>query len=172
MTTAPIRPMSQRDPAEPARLVNARRFLMGITTSNSADVLPLLAPDVVYTVPGHSPLAGVFHGRAQVEAHIRQLFNATSGTFDVLKTVDWMVGLTNVAVIQYAQAQAGGVTYRNYHLFVFETDPHDLLTNIWLFFEDPDEVDRLFAKVPRKQAEPTHHSPDKGDVGSPDSSTS
>jgi len=150
MTTTSTRPMPLSDSAEPARLVNARRFLMGITTSNSEDVLPLLAPDVTYTVSGHSPLAGVFHGPAEVNAHIRQLFSATSGTFDVLKTVDWLVGLTNVAVIQYAQAQAGGVIYRNHHLFVFETDRHDLLTNIWLFFQDPDDADRFLAKTPRE----------------------
>jgi ketosteroid isomerase-like protein len=150
MTTTPTRPTPLSDTAEPARLVNARLFLMGITTSNSADVLPLLAPDVVYTVSGHSPLAGVYHGPDQVDAHIRQLFSATSGTFDVLKTVDWLVGLTNVAVIQFAQAQAGGVIYRNRHMFVFQTDRHDLLTNIWLFFADPDDADRFLAKVPRE----------------------
>jgi ketosteroid isomerase-like protein len=142
--------MPLSDATEPARLVNARRFLMGITTSNSTDVFPLLAPEAVYTVAGHSQLAGVFHGPAQVDAHIRQLFSATSGTFEVLKTVDWLVGLTNVAVIQFAQAQAGGVIYRNHHMFVFETDRHDLLTNIWLYFEDPDDADRFLAKVPRE----------------------
>jgi len=41
------------------------------------------------------------------------------------------------------------VIYRSRHMFVFETDRHDLLTNIWLFFEDLDGVDRLLAKVPR-----------------------
>jgi ketosteroid isomerase-like protein len=51
--------------AEPARLVNARRFLMGITTDNSSDVLSLLSPDVVYTVPGQAPLAGVFRDRSE-----------------------------------------------------------------------------------------------------------
>jgi ketosteroid isomerase-like protein len=159
MTTVPTCPVPPSEAAEPARLVNARRFLMGITNGNSADVLPLLAPDVVYTVPGHSPLAGGFHGPTHTEAHIRQLFDATSGTFDVLKTVDWLVGLTNVAVIQFAQAQAGGVIYRNHHMFVFETDRHDLLTNIWLFFEDPDDVDRLFAKVPRNEADTSPSQP-------------
>ncbi len=148
MTTTPTRSRALSEAAEPPRLVNARRFVMGITNGNSADVLPLLAPDVVYTVPGHSQLAGVFHGPTQTDAHLRQLFNATSGTFDVLKTVDWLVGLNNVAVIQFGQAQAGGVIYRGHHMFVFETDRHDLLTNIWLFFEDLDGVDRLLAKVP------------------------
>jgi ketosteroid isomerase-like protein len=125
---------------------------MGITTDNSASVLRLLAPEVIYTVPGHSPLAGVFRGPAEVDAHIGRLFSATSGTFEVLQTVDWLVGQTNVAVIQFAQAQAGGVVYRNHHMFVFEADRHDLLTNIWLFFQDLDEIDRLFAQLPREQA--------------------
>jgi hypothetical protein len=112
-------------------------------------VVSLLSPDVIYTVSGHHPLAGTFHGPIEVDAHLRQLFSVTSGTFEVLKSIDWLVGLTNVAVIQFAQAQAGGVIYRGHHMFVFETDRHDLLTNIWLFFEDLDGVDRLLAKVPR-----------------------
>jgi ketosteroid isomerase-like protein len=146
-TTTPMTSMSES--AEPARLVNSRRFLMGITADDSGNIASLLSPEVVYTVSGHSPLAGVFQGPSEVDAHIGQLFSATSGTFEVLKTVDWLVGLTNVAVIQYAQAQAGGMIYRGHHMFVFETDRHDLLTNIWLFFEDPDGADRLLAKVPR-----------------------
>jgi hypothetical protein len=109
----------------------------------------LLSPDVDYSVSGRSPLAGMFHGPAQVIAHIRRLFSATSGTFEILKTVDWLVGLTNVAVIQLAQAQADGLIYRSHHMFVFETDRHDLLINIWLFFQDPDGADRLLANVPR-----------------------
>jgi hypothetical protein len=140
--------------AEPARLVNARRFLMGITSSDPAHVLPLLAPDVAYTVAGHSQLAGVIRGPAEVDAHLRQLFSVTSGTFQILKTVDCLVGLSNVAIIQFAQAQAGGMVYRHHHMFVFEVDRHDLLANIWLFFEDPDDADRLLAKVPRESAGP------------------
>jgi p-aminobenzoyl-glutamate transporter AbgT len=70
MTTASIPLVPLSDSTEPARLVTARRFLMGITSSNSTDVLLLLAPEVIYTVAGRSPLAGVFHGPAQVDAHI------------------------------------------------------------------------------------------------------
>jgi ketosteroid isomerase-like protein len=60
-------------------LVDARRFLMGITTNNSADLLSLMAPDVVYTVPGRGPLAGVYHGPSEVHDHIRRLFSLTPG---------------------------------------------------------------------------------------------
>jgi ketosteroid isomerase-like protein len=152
MTTTPERvmPLSEStESTEPARLVNARRFLMGITSDSSTDVLSLLAPDVVYTVSGHGPLAGVFHGPTEVDAHFGRLFRATSGTLDVLKSVDWLVGMTHVAAIQFVRAQANGVIYRSHQMFVFETDQRDLLTRIRLFFQDQDSADVFLAKVPR-----------------------
>jgi ketosteroid isomerase-like protein len=134
---------------EPARLVNVRRFLMGITANKSDDVLSLLAPDVVYTVSGHSPLAGVFHGPAEVHEHIDKLFRVTSG-LEILKWVDWLVGLTHVAAMQLAQAQGGGVVYRNHHLFLVETNQHDLLTDIRVLFEDQDGADEFFTRIARE----------------------
>lgn len=121
---------------------------MGITTDKSEDVLSLLSPDVVYTVPGHGSLAGVFRGPVEVSEHIGKLFRLTSGTFEILKWVDWLVGLTHVAALQFAQAQGGGVIYRNHHIFVIETDQNDLLTNIRIYFEDQDEGDTFFANLP------------------------
>jgi ketosteroid isomerase-like protein len=126
-----------------------RRFLMGIMANKSDEVLDLLGPDVVYTVPGHSPLAGVFHGPAEVHEHIDKLFRVTSG-LEILKWVDWLVGLTHVAAMQLAQAQGGGVVYRNHHLFVVETDQHDLLTDIRVLFEDQDGADDFFTRITRE----------------------
>jgi len=133
--------------AEPARLVNARRFLMGIATDHARDVLPLLSPDVVFTVPGQGPLAGVFRGPSEVYEHIDKLFSATSGTFEILKWVDWLVGLSHVAALQFAQAQGGGAIYRNHHMFVIETDANDLLTNIRVFFEDQTDASTFFGNL-------------------------
>jgi len=135
---------------EPAHFVNARRFLMGITTNNSADVLPLLSPDVVYTVSGHSPLAGSYHGPDEVHDHIRKLFRITAGAVEILKWVDWLVGLTHVAALQYAQAQGGGSIYRNSHMFVLESDQRGLITKIRLIFEDQDKADAFFASLPQE----------------------
>jgi len=123
---------------------------MGIMANKSDEVLDLLAPDVVYTVPGHSPLAGVFHGPAEVHKHIDKLFRVTSGRVEILKWVDWLVGLSHVAAMQLAQAQGGGVVYRNHHLFVVETDRHDLLTDIRVLFEDQDGADVFFTRITRE----------------------
>lgn len=118
---------------------------MGVTTGRSADVLPLLAPDVVHTVPGRSPLAGVFRGPAEVDEHLTGLFRATSGTLETLQWVDWMVGERHVAALQSVQAQARGIIYRNRHLYVIEAGEDDLLTSIRVYFEDQSQADAFFA---------------------------
>jgi ketosteroid isomerase-like protein len=132
---------------EPARLVNVRRFLMGIAADRSEDLLPLLAPDVVYTVPGNSSMSGVFRGPAQVHEHIDQLFRATTGTFEILKWVDWLLGLNHVAALQFAQAQGKGAVFRGHVVYVVETDRHDLLSNIRVFFEDQADADAFLGKL-------------------------
>jgi len=121
---------------------------MGITTDNSRAALSLLSPDVVFTVPGRGPLAGVFRGPSEVYEHIDRLFSTTSGTLETLKWVDWLVGLSHVAALQFAQAQDGGLIYRNHHMFVIETDQRDLLSNIRLFFQDQTGADTFFSNLP------------------------
>jgi ketosteroid isomerase-like protein len=125
---------------------------MGVSggADSSADVLPLLSPKVVYEVPGHSPMAGTFHGPEAVFEHIQKLFRVTSGTFQILKWVDFLVGLTHVAALQFAQAQGDGQVYRSHHVYVVETDQKDLLTDIRIFFEHQDEADSFFAGLSRE----------------------
>jgi ketosteroid isomerase-like protein len=120
---------------------------MGITTDNSRDVGSLLSPDVVLTVQGQGPLAGVFRGPEQVYEHIDKLFNATSGTFEVLKWVDWLLGLSHIAALQFAQAQGRGMIYRNHHMFLIETGDTDLLTQIQVFFENQIDANTFFANL-------------------------
>jgi ketosteroid isomerase-like protein len=136
--------------AEPARLVNVRQFLMGVTADGASDVLPLLSPKVVYTVPGHGPLAGVYRGPDEVAEHIRKLFRVTSGTFQILKWVDFLVGLSHVAAVQYAQAQGDGIVYRGHQVYLVETDQQDLVTRIQVFFEDQTVADTFFASLSRE----------------------
>jgi len=123
---------------------------MGITADRSADVVSLLSPTVVYTVPGHSPLAGVFRGPDEVSEHIAKLFRLTSGTFEILKWIDWLVGLTHIAALQFAQAQGDGMIYRGHHMWVVETDRNDLLTKIEMYFESQTEADAFFAGLARE----------------------
>ncbi len=120
---------------------------MALSTDHSADVLSLLAPEVVYTVPGHGPMAGVFRGPEQVQEHITDLFRLTSGTFEVLKWVDWLLGLSHVAALQFVQAQGDSLIFRAHVVYLVETDRDDLITSIRILFEDESDADTFFSTL-------------------------
>jgi ketosteroid isomerase-like protein len=109
------------------------------------EAVRLLSPNVVYMVPGNSQISGVFRGPDEVRRHIVKLIELSRGTFEVLKWMDWMVGETHISALQYAQAQGHGEIYRGHHLYLLESDPDDLLSNIKVFFENPEEADRFFS---------------------------
>jgi ketosteroid isomerase-like protein len=130
---------------EPQRLLNARRFFLSYSMKQLDEAVRLLSPNVTYTVPGNSQISGVFRGPDEVRHHIIKLIELSRGTFEVLKWMDWMVGETHISALQYAQAQSHGGIYRGHHLYLLESDPDDLLSNIKVFFEDQAAADRFFS---------------------------
>src|SRR5580698_34717 len=132
--------------AEPQRLINARRFFLSYSREHVGDAVQLLSPHVVYSVPGHSRLSGVFRGPDEVQRHIVKLIDFSRGTFEVLKWMDWMIGETHITALQYAQAQTTGRIYRGHHIYLLEFDPDDLLSVIRVFFEDQVAADQFFTE--------------------------
>lgn len=130
-------------PPEPQRLLNAQQFFTSYPAQLD-DTAPLLSPNVVYTVPGHHKLSGVFQGRDEVRRHIAKLVDYSNGTFEVLKWMDWMLGESHITALQYAQAQNAGSIYRGHHLYLLESDSDDRLSDIKVFFEDQPAADRFF----------------------------
>ena len=128
---------------EPQRLINARRFFLSYSREHVDEAVELLSPHVVYSVPGHNRLSGVFHGPDEVRRHIVKLIDFSRGTFEVLKWMDWMIGESHITALQYAQAQTHGRIYRGHHLYLLEFDPDDLLSVIKVFFEDQAAADRF-----------------------------
>ena len=129
---------------EPQRLINAKRFFLSYSREQVDDAIQLLSPHVVYSVPGHNPIAGVFHGPDEVRRHIVKLIDFSRGTFEVLKWIDWMIGETHIAALQYAQAQTPGRIYRGHHIYLLEFDPDDLLSVITVVFDDQAAADQFF----------------------------
>jgi ketosteroid isomerase-like protein len=129
---------------EPQRLVNARNFFLNYSLTDLDHAVPLLSPNVVYTVPGQHKLSGVYHGPDEVKRHIAELIDYSKGTFEVLKWMDWMVGETHIAALQYAHAQNAHRIYRGHHLYLVESDSDDLVSDIKIFFEDQAAAERFF----------------------------
>jgi ketosteroid isomerase-like protein len=130
--------------AEPQRLVIARRFLLSFSEGQITDASDLLSPLVTYVVPGRHKMSGTFHGREEVTRHIAALHELSGGTGETLKWIDWMVGETHIAALQYGQAQRGGSIYRGHHLYLLKSDESDLVLDIRIFFEDQEAADRFF----------------------------
>ena len=130
---------------EPQRLVNARQFFLNFSLTHLDDATRLLSPNIVCTVPGQSKLSGVFHGPDEVRRHLAVMVELSGGTFEILRWVDWMIGETHIAALQYAQAQREARIYRGHHLFLLESDSNDLLSDIKVFFEDQAAADRFFS---------------------------
>ena len=131
---------------EPQRLVNAQAVLSELFgTSTSTKRSSYCRPTSCTRFRGTIRLSGVFHGPDEVRRHIVKLIDFSRGTFEVLKWMDWMIGDTYIAVLQYAQAQTHGRIYRGHHLYLLEFDPNDLLSVIKVFFEDQAAADRFFA---------------------------
>ncbi len=133
------------NPPEPARLVNVRKFFQSLSDETLDDVDHLLAPGVTYTVPGRSSLSGVFRGPAEVKRHLAQLLALSAKTYDVLKWIDWMVGESHIAVLQSIQLQRESAIYRAHTLYLVQSDPDDLLSDIRVYFEDQQDADAFFA---------------------------
>ncbi len=119
---------------------------MSFSTDKVDDAIHLLSPDVTYSVPGRSALSGVCHGPEEVRRHLAMLLDFTKGTYDVLKWVDWMVGETHVAGLQYLQMQRKSVIFRGHQLFLVQTDHNDALSDIKVLFEDEEEASRFFSE--------------------------
>ena len=118
---------------------------MGYTTDKLDDVVRLLAPEVTYTVPGRNAISGVFHGRDEVKHHLASLLAFSSGTYDVLKWIDWMAGDSHVAALLSVQLQRNGVKFRGQLMYLVETDHNDALSDIRVLFEDEEDANRFFS---------------------------
>ncbi len=117
---------------------------MDLSANQLDDAVHLLAPDVTYTVPGRSVMSGVYHGPAEVRQHLARLYEFSKRTYEVLKWVDWMLGESHVAALQYAQVQGHSEVYRGHHLFLIESDRNDALSDIKVFFENQEGANRFF----------------------------
>jgi ketosteroid isomerase-like protein len=129
---------------EPSRLKNAQRFLMHVGHQDTEEAVALLAPAVVYQVPGNNPLSGRFVGRDDVQRHLAELFRSTRGTYDLIQWEDWMVGGEHISVLAYVQMQRDGRVLDAHFVSVLRFDTDDRICEINFFPDDLRKVDRFF----------------------------
>jgi len=125
---------------------NAELFRRGYAAFQSGDLeslRSLLAPDVVWNVPGRNRFAGIFRGVDDVLKLFMQQFQETNGTFrvevhDILANDDHAVALATVS----AERNGKSVSDRYTHVAHFKEGK---LTESWICDENLYAIDEFWA---------------------------
>jgi ketosteroid isomerase-like protein len=81
-------------------------------------VFKVLAEDISWHVPGRGPLAGDYHGHAEVLGFIQHFMELSDGTFAV-DVDDVMASGDRVVVLVTSTARAGGLTWMSPQVHVW-----------------------------------------------------
>lgn len=103
----------------------------------------LLADDVVFHVPGRGPLAGDYHGKAEVLRYLGQLSAMTQSTLR-FEPEAFLASDDRAAVILRAQGERGGQEMNDHGVHVFRID-NGKISERWSFPHDTYAVDAFFA---------------------------
>lgn len=123
----------------------AREFIRRMGRGDVNLLVDLTSERVRYTVRGHSPFAGAFRGREDVAAHLRRLYEATSGTLETLKLHDVLVGSEHVAALVTLGASGRGRVAHGRFVFLFAFDQDEAIDEIEVFFDDEGAMERYLS---------------------------
>jgi ketosteroid isomerase-like protein len=126
------------------RVVRAREFVRLIGRKQGDEALSLLAPNVTYLVPGHTPVSGLFTGPEAVAAHVSDVLALTEGSLEDVKWEDWMVGEHYVGLLVRVRVHFTGHVYDGRHLYLIRFDNQDRIDEVVVFFEDAEAMARAF----------------------------
>jgi len=137
------------DPNSLTRLARAQRFVAHLGHRDVDQSIALLAPNVIYRAIGTHSFSGLFTGRDEVAAHLRELAERTQGTMDALKWEDWMVGENHVAAFGTVRAEITGRRLTVQLLVLLRFDVNDMIAELHIFYEDERAVARFFDPIAR-----------------------
>lgn len=120
-----------------------RQFIRGDVSSAAT----LLHEKATYWVPGSHQPSGCFAGRDAVAGHLSAVLDLTNRTVNVLQWEDWMAGVTEVAGVVHLGVQRPGRAERFKAVFLLAVDEAGLITQMEMFFSDPDSAGRFFRRV-------------------------
>lgn len=105
----------------------------------------ILAPDIVWTVPGASSIAGTYRGLAEVFGYFRQRRDLAGGTFRMHRR-DILVGDTRrLAALTDGTATIAGQDHRWSTVGLYEVNDHDQIQACWLLALDQHQFDAIWS---------------------------
>ena len=105
----------------------------------------LLAPDIVWTVPGASPIAGTYRGIDDVFAYFERRRDLAAGTFRMHRR-DVLVGETgHVCALTDGTATVGGREHQWSTVGLYEITDDDRIRACWLLALDQPAFDAIWS---------------------------
>lgn len=105
----------------------------------------ILAADIVWSVPGASPIAGVYRGLDEVFAYFRRRRDRAGGTFRMHRH-DVLTGDTRrVAALTDGTATIAGRHHRWSTVGLYEISDRDQITACWLLALDQAAFDAIWS---------------------------
>jgi hypothetical protein len=104
----------------------------------------LLADDIIWTIPGASPIAGTYRGLAEVLGYFRRRRALAAGTFRIARR-DVLVGAGNrIAALNDGTATIGGIEHRWSTVGLYDIDAQRVAA-CWLLPLDAVAFDRIWS---------------------------
>ena len=112
---------------------------------SDAELRRLIAPDVVWTIPGASPIAGTYRGIEEVCAYFVRRRDLASGTFRMHRR-DVLVGESRrVCALTDGTATLGGREHRWSTAGLYEITEDDRIGACWLLALDQRAFDAVWS---------------------------
>lgn len=127
------------------RLERAQQFMADIGRSDVEGAAGLLSPTATYRVEGAHSLSGTFSA-GEVVDHLLAMVRRTSGTFDITKFDDWLIGQHFAGCVVQVTFHADGRRYSGHVFFLFRFDQTDRIDRVTVHFEDAEGISRFFGE--------------------------
>jgi ketosteroid isomerase-like protein len=102
-----------------------------------------LAPNAIYHIPGHNPLAGTYRGTDEIAELVRRRREVLQHRHHHSTFVSTSVSDEHVAIVHQFEAEIDGqpITWRGTSVYFFEDNR---IVTCWLFVDDIDAFDRFW----------------------------
>ena len=104
----------------------------------------LFADDIIWHVPGTSPLAGDYKGKEEVFGFFGKTIEMSGGTFS-LETHDFFANDERGVVLATVTAQRGGKTLNSRQANVMRFDDQGRVAEFWNFLEDTEVASEFWS---------------------------
>lgn len=113
---------------------------------SDASLRELLAPEIVWSVPGANPIAGVYRGLDAVFDYFARRRDLAGGTFRMHRR-DVLSGETNrIAALTDGTATINDRDHKWSTVGLYEIDDHDQITACWLLALDQAAFDAIWTR--------------------------